>query len=154
MKSSLIKKVMKTNLGTEYAIGIRPYVTSRATMLYTDLDKLSTEHGLELGKYDNAHVWLYNLMAHVAEIELPKKSQDGELEDLRDYWDKANDNMRHNYDLFMYVSVDVAKAISDMVRFTIVDYEASFPQMSKTVQKGKPDDPKASRTGGKQSRKK
>jgi hypothetical protein len=154
MNPSLVKKVLTTNAGTEYAVGIRPYASSRSTLNLTALETLCDTQGIAFEDMKNVHAWLYNIMSHVGDIEFPKQSKDPELEALRQYWQQANGDMAHNYELFMDVSEDVAKSISIMVKTAIGEYKASFPQMPKSVQEGRPEDPNAKGTGGKASKKK
>jgi len=155
MKPSLMQKVVQTNAGTEITLGIRPYRSSRVTLTYDAIMNLCEAQGLADDKVTNLHIWLYYLMSYVADVEFPKKRKgitDPELEGFREYWSNANGDADHNYELIKDVSEDVSRAISNMVRATIKEYQDSFPKMPEIIQEGEPDDPNVSRAGGKQSK--
>lgn len=157
MNAALMQKIIQTNAGTEITLGIRPYRSSRVTLTYDAIMVLCKEQGFPEDKLTNLHIWLYNLMSYVADVEFPKKTKgitDPELEGFREYWSNANGDVAHNYELLIDVSEDVSRSISNTVRATIKEYKDSFPKMPEIIQEGKPDDPNVSRAGGTQSKKK
>jgi hypothetical protein len=152
--ASTMRRVVKTSVGNEVAFDVLPYTNAQGSLNRIDVYKLVEKHGHTSDNVPSPYVWLFNIMSFVSRWELPDGDDDFEVNALRDYLSKANGNVEHNYDLVLGLPEDLAKDISNETWKTRQDYQARFKHSSETVQKGKPDDPNSSRTGGKRSKKK
>jgi hypothetical protein len=157
MKASLISKTVKTPMGSEFQIGVRPYNSNRVAIARRQLYKLLEEDGYNLddGMY-NGDYWFFVIMSKVLEVEFPDEQMDDiELLGFRDFWENQNGDFRHNHELCSDVSEAVLKAINNAVEEAEDEYKSRLPQQPAIIKAGKPSvkDPKDGKPGLKQPKK-